>query len=296
MWKRLIVGVDESSAAGAAAALAVRLAEALGGDCTPVHALGDLKLAFVEEELLDRVADALRPWIPDEAARHLVVRPGRAAAVLQEAARELGAEAIVLGGKHHSTLGRWMGGSTAHDVVHHLDRPLLITAREPSAQPFRRILAAVDVSAAAPGTAVVARRLARALGAELGGVSVIEPPLPLPDMTDVLTPADFARRAQRVLTRRVWPRLGKGARTTIVQAGPVLAAIRQAASQWEADLVVIGSHGKGLGERLLQGSVTERLLNDLPTSLLVVPPGAGALRSRGPSTVRRPAAAHRSAG
>ena len=35
--------------------------------------------------------------------------------------------------------------------------------------------------------------------------------------------------------------------------------------------VVVGSHGRGWMERLLIGSTTEQLLNQLPTSLLVVP-------------------------
>src|SRR5207244_9160649 len=38
-----------------------------------------------------------------------------------------------------------------------------------------------------------------------------------------------------------------------------------------ADLLVMGSHGKGWATRVLVGSVTERLLNHLPTSLVVVP-------------------------
>ena len=34
---------------------------------------------------------------------------------------------------------------------------------------------------------------------------------------------------------------------------------------------MVGSHGKSWAERVLVGSVTERLLNHLPTSLVVVP-------------------------
>jgi nucleotide-binding universal stress UspA family protein len=289
MWKRVIVGVDESPAAGAAAALGVHLAQVLGGDCVAVHAVSDLQMAFVEEDVMDRSADlrvamvagirrrlaaALRAWVPEGTIRRLILRVGRPAEVLREVARELGADAVILGGKHHSTLGRWVSGSTAHDVVHRLRLPVLVVAGSSPDRPFQRILVAVDTSEAAPGTAATARILARALGAQLRGMSVIEPPVPLPDVTPVLTQAEFARRAQRALARGVWPRLGRGADTVVAQQGPVPEAIRREASRWKADLVVIGSHGKGLGERLLQGSLTERLLNDLPTSLLVVPPGA----------------------
>jgi hypothetical protein len=54
-------------------------------------------------------------------------------------------------------------------------------------------------------------------------------------------------------------------------------------TDWRADLLVVGSHGKGWAERMLVGSVTERLINHLPTSLLVVPTRAAAVvTDRGP--------------
>ena len=45
------------------------------------------------------------------------------------------------------------------------------------------------------------------------------------------------------------------------------------AVEWDADLIVAGSHGKGFLERMLLGSTTQELLYRLPTSLLVVPVG-----------------------
>jgi len=47
--------------------------------------------------------------------------------------------------------------------------------------------------------------------------------------------------------------------------------IAEEAAAWEADVTVVGSHGKGWMDRMLIGSTTERLVNRLPTSLLVVP-------------------------
>lgn len=288
VWKRVIVGVDDSPEAGAAAALGVWLAGALQGECFAIHAVDDLPLAFVEEEIMDRsaelrmalvaaarrrVTDALHASVPGCSTDRLVVRVGRPALVLEEVARELNADAVILGGKRHSTIGRWMSGSTVHHLVHRLRLPILIHARPSPDRALHRILVAVDASTTAPETAAVGRTLARALGADLRGLSVIEPPVPLPEVTPVLAQADYARRAHRLLAARVWPRLGQGAHTAIVEEGPVADAIRREAFRWEADLVVIGSHGKGLAERLLEGSVTERLVNDLPTSLLVLPPG-----------------------
>ncbi len=288
-WKRIVVGVDDSPQAVTAAALGVRLAEAMGGECVLVHAVREFWLAFAEEEIVERsaelraalvdaarrqIAAVLRGQVPDEAIRGMMVRPGSPAAVLRDVARELEADAVVLGGRHHVALRRWMGGSTAHNSVRNIGLPVLVTGPLGGGSLFKRILAAVDLSEAAASTAAVAGELAADLRAELRALCVIEPPLPLPDVTPALTPSEYSRLAGRTLAKRVWPLFRKGAVQTVAREGRVVETIRQEASEWVADLVVVGSHGKGWGERLILGSVTEDLLDDLPTSLLVVPVNA----------------------
>src|SRR5205807_976244 len=80
------------------------------------------------------------------------------------------AELVVLGGKHHSTLGRWWGGSTSVNVARSTTVPLLVTAGEPA---IRRVLVAVDQSRAARPTFAAAERYATLFGAELHALSVI---------------------------------------------------------------------------------------------------------------------------
>src|SRR5438874_2107797 len=67
-----------------------------------------------------------------------------------------------------------------------------------------------------------------------------------------------------------------GAERLVRYGRPVETLLREATT-WQADLLVVGSHGRGWAERVLVGSVTERLLNHLPTSVLVVPVGAAAV-------------------
>ncbi len=287
-WKRILVGVDDSPQAAAAAALGVRLAEAMGGECILVHAVREFWLAFAEEEIVERsaelraaVVDAarrqlaafLRGQVPEATIRSMLVRPGSPTAVLRDVAREVEADAVVLGGKHHVALRRWAGGSTAHNCVRSIGLPVLVTGQRPGGGGvlFRRILVAVDLSEAASPTAAVAGELATGLHAELRAVSVIEPPLPLPDVTPPLTPSEYSRLAERTLVKRVWPLFRDTTVQKVARQGRVVETIHLETSQWGADLLVVGSHGKGWGERLILGSVTERLLNDLPTSLLVVP-------------------------
>jgi len=44
----------------------------------------------------------------------------------------------------------------------------------------------------------------------------------------------------------------------------------EAAKQWQADLIVIGSHGRGFWGRMLLGSITDSLVHHAPCSVLVV--------------------------
>jgi nucleotide-binding universal stress UspA family protein len=53
------------------------------------------------------------------------------------------------------------------------------------------------------------------------------------------------------------------------EAGPALAAL---AEQLDADLIVVGSHGKGIVGRFLEGSVSRYLLDHAHCPVLVVPP------------------------
>ena len=287
-WKQILVGVDDSPQAAAAAALGVRLAEATGGECILVHAVREFWLAFAEEEIVERsaelraalvdsarhqIAAALRGEVPEDAIRRMIVRAGSTAAVLRDVALELGADAVILGGKHHAALRRWAGGRTAHNTVRSVGLPVLVTGPRAGGGGvlFRRILAAVDLSEAAAPTAAVACDLAAQLRAELRALSVIEPPLPLPDVTPALTPSEYSGLAERTLVKRVWPLFRSPSVQTIARQGRVMEAIQLETAHWGADLLVVGSHGKGWGERLILGSVTEQLLHDLPTSLLVVP-------------------------
>jgi nucleotide-binding universal stress UspA family protein len=142
--------------------------------------------------------------------------------------RASAAELIVVGGKHHTALARWLGGSTAHGVVRMHRAPVLVATS--SALSIERILAAVDLSEAAGHTIAAAERFAELLDARL-----------------------------------------RPGTDQIMRHGQPRALIGVEAKQWEAQLVVVGSSGHGLVDRVLPGSVTEGLLNNLPTSLLVVP-------------------------
>lgn len=303
-WGPIVVGVDASPAAAGAAALAQRIARDAAVSCALVHAARDVwvPLATVssDEQVAEMqclqlaverqlVADALRDVVAPKLLEDMVVRFGPAAVVLQQVTRERRPGLLVLGGKHHSALERWLGGSTSLHVVRTAGVPVLITAGAPTA--IRRVLVAADLSAAALPTLGIADRFAKLMGAQLRVLSVFEP-LPVLDGVPPIDSTNYYQLSQELLERDIWPLIRTPGVEKVVRHGMVVDTLLREATDWHADVLVIGSHGKGWAQRVLLGSVTERVLNHLPTSLLVAPVGvaAAALRKR---TSRQPAAAPR---
>jgi nucleotide-binding universal stress UspA family protein len=184
-------------------------------------------------------------------------------------AKETRAELIVLGGKHHSVLGRWFGGSTSLNVARTTAVPMLVTAGAPAA--VRRVLVALDSSNAARPTLEAARHVAHMFGAELRILSVIEPLPIMPESAPAVDPTPYYDLCRGTIEAELRPLVASSGGELIVRLGLTVGTIEEEAAVWHADLVVVGSHGKSWTQRLMLGSVTERLLNHLPTSLLVVP-------------------------
>jgi nucleotide-binding universal stress UspA family protein len=300
--KPVIVAVDGSRESAQAAAWAWRFADAARASCRPLHVVPDVWLtdqvfvpAMPSRTLLDEVVDgarhrlaaALREWVPAAALEALDVRVGRPETVLRDVARETGAQLVVLGGKHHTALGRALGGSTAQHLVRTVDVPLVVVT---GTAPPRRVLAALDLSPAARPTVTLARRVARLFGAALRLLHVVEParlPLTIPFAVD----EDDVYRRSVAAFERLGVGAGEPAGERVTRRGPAADSIAADAKAWGADLIVVGSHGKGWADRLLIGSVTERLLALLPATVLVVPtarpaPRGPVLRPRAPARRR----------
>lgn len=288
-WGPVVVGVDASPEAAGAAVLGYRIARGAAENCDLVHAtpdawapfaaVGDTKQVHEMHRLQlavarHQVTDALRDRVAPELIERLDVRLGRAAVVLQQAVRERGAGLLVLGGKHHTALERWLGGSTSLNVVRTTEVPVLVTTGSP-ATAIRRVLVAADLSEAARPTLALAERFARLVGAQLRVLTVFEPLPVLPDVPPV-DPASYYGLSQELLQRDIWPLIRTRDAEKIIRHGMVVETLLREATEWNADLLVVGSHGKAWAQRILLGSVTERLLNDLPTSLLVAPVSARA--------------------
>lgn len=272
----IVVGVDGSPESASAASVAWMLARAADVPCRLVHAIADVNTSLamagtgVVTEALQLAALAgaraelgasLQDHVPRSVVDAMVVSPGSPGDVLEAVADETDAMMLVLGGKHHSKLGRWLGGSTVHQVVRRLTVPLLVTAGELRVRP--RVMVAVDPSYAAAPTVQQAVAFARLLGSPLRALHVVDPAPAIAEL-----PPNWSRE---IIERDIWPIIPLVEEAKVIREGSPFETIVTEAAAWRADVIVVGSHGKGWVDRLLIGSVTEDLLNNLPCAVLVVP-------------------------
>jgi nucleotide-binding universal stress UspA family protein len=141
---------------------------------------------------------------------------------------------------------------------------------------FRRILVPTDFSAQAEAAWETARRLARALGAEVLLVHVAaETPL----YSEGVVTTERVREvfeASRGWAERTLGQWADRARTegllvkTALRAGVPHREIVAAAGEVGADLIVIGTHGRGGVDRALLGSVADRVIRLAPCPVLAV--------------------------
>ncbi|MEK6610587.1 MAG: universal stress protein [Gemmatimonadota bacterium] len=282
-WKPIVVGVDGSPESVRAAVTGYVIAQASGAGCTLVYAAPDYGNAMSVPELWaddeglrqatiehsrTLITGVLEGSVPQTLLDGLVVRIGRAPLVLAEVAAELGAGLILLGGKHHRGVARLFSGTIPH-MVRTCDVPLMAT--DGSSGGFQRVLVAVDLSYAAKPTIEAGERFAKLFGAQLRVMHVVEPIPVIPGFPVDVPDDDCYRGAEQYVESRVWPLVTQAGVETVIRRGRSAAVIVNEGEQGRADLGVVGSHGKGWGDRLLIGSTSERLLHLLPTLTLVVP-------------------------
>ena len=137
----------------------------------------------------------------------------------------------------------------------------------------KRILIAVDDSPLAAHAASVGFDLARALHADVALITVIDPARNAsPDSgipaSDLIA---YAEREGRDLLARIGETGAMQPRPLLfVPAGSPGAEIVKAAGDWQADVIVIGSHGRGGVSRLVLGSVAEAVTRHAPCPVLIV--------------------------
>ena len=157
---------------------------------------------------------------------------------------------------------------------------------------IRRILCPTDLSDISRRAFDHAVTMARWYESEIKVLYVVEPFLPSPGPVyypswKTLNPAG-RERLEEGLAEMVAPVVAEGLRVECaVREGNTVGEILDEARSLPADMVVMGTHGRGGFARLFLGSVTEKVMRKAPCPVLTVPPLAEALHPQGPSLFGR---------
>ncbi len=173
-----------------------------------------------------------------------------------------------------------------------------MSAWEHTPHAFGRVLVAVDDSEQARWALELAIRIARTSDAEIAIVHAIPEPGPVSPELAYAEPAIRAqmREAASGLVKESAARVPEGIKvTTILHEGTAARHICAAAGDWGADLIVIGTHGRGMLGRLLLGGTAENVVRHAHCPVLTVahPSPAATRLGEEPAEVAEPVSAGR---
>lgn len=188
-----------------------------------------------------------------------------------ELARRVKADLIVVGASEGGALHRAFLGSTADRVVRKAPCPVLVVRRE-AALPPSRVLIPVDFSPVSAN----ALRYGLSFLKETGAAPKVEALFALNPLEVAgslqFTPDQIQRFAGAEL-RRFLDETGAPATVEAeVLTGYPREEILFRMEERQADLVVLGTHGRGGFDRLLIGSVAAQVLERAASNVLIVPP------------------------
>jgi nucleotide-binding universal stress UspA family protein len=297
----IVVGVDGSAAAPEALRWAVGLGEVLGGEVVAVHGVGLLEDVHDPDEparswragVRDLVERTWCAGLADARCAHrVVVRDGPPVDVLLGVAADERADLVVVGSRGIGNTNPALTlGSTSLHVLQAARVPVLVVpGREEGAPPtaglaLRHVLVGVDRSEPSLAALELAADIAQAIGGSLSVLEVFDyvPPFPLGPSTTVTSQGeeDALDRTVALLEAEVEGIRGRGVGVhVIVRSGEPAPTLLELADDVDADLVVVGTRGRGDPAEPLLGSVARAVVHRVGRPTLVVPAAAGRVHLR----------------
>jgi nucleotide-binding universal stress UspA family protein len=284
MYRRILVGYDDSPASRAALLEAAHWVKRHGGELALVHAVffEAEEFGIAPEQLDRRIAAGRRlcaaavdstaaaPGVPVRT----IICEGEPPDVLIDTADGLDADLVVLGTYGRRGLRRMLMGSVTAQVISRSKVDVLVVHRpcQECRGEYRSILVPYDGSAFSRGA------LRRACGLAKGGGATVTVLYAIPRYEEMVgfvrtegISARLAEEAQKIVTAaaRLAGELGVSAATEVAE-GPAADQVVDAVKKSGHDLVVMGSHGHRGMERALLGSTAERVILNAPCPVLVV--------------------------
>jgi len=269
-FERFLVATDGSEFSAGAVRESLRMAQRCGARVRAVAVVaGDLEHETMGGQVLKQELDAARAHLDHVAALARAAGVECETKVLQgpsvhdrllEEVERFGADLVVVGRRGRRGLERLVVGDATIKLIGHSHCSVLVVPRAAELH-GRRFVVASDGSRFADAAAVAAGNLAKLWQTPVTVVSV-----------EVPRHAKERRAQAHAVVERIVGLLRKegiAAQGEVPQGSPA-DMIVAAAARNDADLIVMGSHGRSGFERLLLGSNSEQVLNRTRCAVLVV--------------------------
>jgi nucleotide-binding universal stress UspA family protein len=278
VMERVLVGTDGSSVAQGAVEWAARLTAAVDGKLVVVSAwrrpYAEVDPATYEELLAEarrRVDDEWCAPARDADVNHEArLVEGDPRTVVLEAAADTDADLVVVGarGSGYQTHPLHLG-SVTHHLIHHTDRPLAAIPPSVRSGPPARIVVGVDGSDGSARAVAWCVELGRVLDAE---VTAVYSERVLAEWVRHSDPRSWYRKARHDVDEWAAPLRDAGLRgRAIVEEQDPVTGLTDAALGEGADLLVVGSHGRGGVTGLRLGSTALKVLHHGALPVVLVP-------------------------
>lgn len=282
MLKTILVPLDGSPLAERALPFARRLAHASGARLNLIRVADHFEERLAGDEEAQTYLDVLFAGLAEAGltgeTQVLASRHHPANAIVDRSHGH--ADLVVMATHGRSGLGRAIYGSVAEDVLRQAEVPVLMVP--PTGQPLwptegtLRILVPLDGSTFAEEILTPAVSLAKALGAELRLLRIVEPVYPLnPELTAYSTTRAEAELAEAqaylesVSSKLVPAGVAMTARAVMGVPAPTLMAV---AAEESVSVIAMATHGRTGLARIVIGSVATSVLRQTKVPMLLARP------------------------
>lgn len=284
----IVVATDFSEASEAALASALRLAQRLDAAIHILHVVENglpaglwfsevyrADVANLQTTLVREAEERLHKdvaWIEQTKVRVTSgVQLGPAASTIVEVARQRGDGLIVTGTHGRTGLPHLLLGSVAERIVRTAPCPVLtVRLQRPG---LRRIVVATDFGPAADAALHYGASLTATFGASLHLVHIVEDPFPTggdPYIRSLVEIREHLMQNARLqLADSLAPLTAINATSGVIEGTPAR-GITDIAARKDADLIVMGTHGRSAVAHFVMGSVADRVMRTAPCPVLTV--------------------------
>ena len=304
--KRILCPIDFSEYSEHALRYAMKMAKWYGASLQVLHVMpplgpiGTSALAAAAHQLVrNNLENTIERWKePDVDVAAELLESASTAEMIMRRADALDVDLIVAGSHGRKGMQRMLLGSVMEPLLHRCGQPVLIVPAGLNLSSlerpvrFARIICGVDFSEASLTALAYALSIAEECDAQLTIVNAIEMP---PELLNPPQPPDFNIEAARgeaeaerlTRLRALIPEQARNyctVETAVVEGGASRQLLRLADEQ-QADLVVLGVHGRNAIDLAVFGSNAKDVVTRAHCPVLIVPAGPRRQRVDVPSRI-----------